>query len=250
MKIAVYTSVFGGKGELQSPSNLSSLESNVDFFCITDNEDLKSDLYQISIVNPEFKDVAKNARKVKICGFPGIEKYDLAVWHDISIKLDLAQFNKLIADSKAKTISVFHHNRYCLYLEAVSIVRQKKDHALRILVQVARYFLEGYPSNNRLNETGIMVTVPSEYFGSALQTVWWKEVENWSRRDQISLVYSAWKANVTINLLDGGGHLNPYSEFIGHSYGHYIDTNPLRFFNNRIIRIGVAKLLYEMRRRR
>ncbi len=53
---------------------------------------------------------------------------------------------------------------------------------------------------------------------------WWKEVEKFSRRDQLSLPYLIWKEKIQIGLLEGNRKSNKYSLFHEHIREHYLKS--------------------------
>lgn len=253
-KTAVYTAIFGGKDDAPKLLNKDGFDStNVDFICFTDNPHLKSDDYKIVEVERKYTDVTKNARDIKVNGFAGVENYDVAIWHDSSVRVHCDKIESLTKFANSHMISVFHHVRYCAYLEAVACINQDKDAAVRIAYQMFRYFKEGFPSNYQLHETTIMVLDCKAYFNSELKKVWWEEILKRSRRDQLSLAYARWKTGIKAGLL---AHWkvnrtnNEYSTWIGHKHERYDHSNVLLKINSKLIKAVCNKLIYEMRRRR
>ena len=205
------------------------------------------------VVPLQFTDITKNARSVKVNGFEGIEAYDVAIWHDSSVRMDCEKLDELSIIGFENLISAFHHRRYCAYLEAVECINHRKDSPIRIARQMFRYFRRGFPSNNKLHETTIMVLNCKNYFGSKLQHIWWHEIKTQSRRDQLALAYARWKSNVEVGLLEGitgTGSDNRFSTWVGHRYAHYEDSNVFQKLDFSLIRILCKKLIYEMRRKR
>lgn len=201
----------------------------------------------------KFSDVTKNARDIKVNGIAGMENFDVAIWHDSSVRLHVDKLSELAKVAETNMLSAFHHVRYCAYLEAIACIDQNKDAALRITAQMYRYFREGFPANNKLHETTIMVINCAEFMKSQLQTIWWNEIEHRSRRDQLSLSYARWKTNTEVGLLDhwqASGFKNDYSTWIGHKHARYDHKNPLFSINSRLIKLVCKKLIFEMRKRR
>lgn len=254
LRIAIYTAIFGNKDDAPRLVNAEfDLRGDFDLICVTDNPDLKSDDYRMIPVQAQFSDVTKNARAVKINGFEGIADYDVAIWHDSSVRMDKAALPELAKFGTENMISAFHHRRCCIYLEAIGCIDQQKDSPIRITMQMFRYFLDGMPASDWFQETTIVVYQCRTYLKSELQTIWWNEVRNRSRRDQIALAYAKWKAKVKVQLLEGitgTGADNRFSVWVGHRYDHYVDDNILHKMNSYLIRGVCKKLIYEMRRRR
>jgi hypothetical protein len=255
LEIVVFTAIFGGKDEAPKLVNKDKLPTGlkIDFRCVTDNPELKSEDYQIEVAKQKYADVTKNARDIKLNGFKGIEKYNVAIWHDSSVQLHCDKISDLAKFADNHIISVFHHVRYCAYLEAVACITQNKDSALRIAAQMYRYFREGFPSNYKLHETTIMVLDVANYYKSELRKVWWDEILHRSRRDQLSFAYARWVTGVKAGLL---AHWkvnrtnNEYSTWIGHKHERYYHSNFLLKINSRIIKWICKKLIYKMRHKR
>lgn len=253
-RIAVYTAIFGDKDNPPELLNKNQAAlSEIDFYCVTDNTNLKTDDYDIQICSQKFTDITKNARYIKVNGFKGIENYDIAIWHDSSVMLYVDKIQELASLVEDHPLSTFHHVRYCAYLEAIACIDQKKDSGPRIAAQMFRYFKEGFPANYGLHETTITVFNCSKYLNSDLHKTWWNEIEMRSRRDQLSLAYARWKTQTEIGLLDHwsvSGAKNSYSKHVGHKHDRYDHQNPLLFINFSPIRWISKKLIFEMRRRR
>ncbi len=226
---------------------------DVTFICVTDNPEVQSEDYEIRVVRNKYSDITKNARYVKVNGFDGMADYDVAIWHDSSVQLHCDKISKLASFAQKDMMTVFHHVRYCAYMEAIACIEQKKDAPLRILAQMYKYYKEGLPTKYKLHETTIMVLNCKTYLNSELRSIWWEEIEKRSRRDQLSLAYARWKTGIDPGLLahwTATGAKNEYSTWVGHKHDRYDHANPLLSLNSYLIRGISKKLLYEMRRRR
>lgn len=196
----------------------------VDFVCVTDNTELRSEDYKIMLVKRKFGDVTKNARDVKVNGISGIENYDVAIWHDSSVELDCKQLPLLVQSVQEKILSTFKHKDNCVYSEGRSCIQLRKDSSLRIAFQLLFYALfYSYPVRNGLYETTMVCYNVPRYFGSDLNRKWWNLIHWLSRRDQLSLPVAIFRANFSdqIGVLKGVGFDNPYSIYRGHRYYYY-----------------------------
>ena len=254
MKTLVYTAIFGNKDEAPILLKKKGVDlSDFRFLCVTDNPELKSEDYEVVLVKSEFSDVTKNARKIKVNGYGDMSEYDVAIWHDSSVRLHANQLAELTNSGNHEILSVFHHRRYCAYMEAIACIDQNKDSPIRITRQMFRYFNEGFPSNFKLHETTIMVINTDSFVGSKLQQTWWNEVANRSRRDQLSLAYARWKTNTEVALLadtSNSGFNNRFSTYIGHRHVRYEHIGFKLTLELKIIRVICKKLIYAMRRHR
>lgn len=246
--VVVFTANFGGKDKLLDPLNLTeSIKESVDFISISDSRQSESSVYETRIVKTEFGDVTKNARKVKILGFEGITNYEIAIWHDSSIQLDATKIEELRKFASNYSLSTFKHGREDVYLEAIACIKNGKDHPTRIARQMKRYSNNGVKAHSGLYETGILVINTKRFIESSLQQTWWNEIENGSRRDQLSLPFALLKSKQKLGILSGSGHNNPYSQYIGHEYEHYIDKAEKWHEKLNIVKKLAIRYIYKIR---
>jgi hypothetical protein len=76
--------------------------------------------------------------------------------------------------------------------------------------QVKRYEDEGYPRQNGLGTTMVLVRRHNEKDCIKLMENWWTEIKYNSKRDQLSFNYIAWKYKVKFNYIDGDSRNNKY----------------------------------------
>lgn len=241
MKIVVYTALYGDKDELRNPFEFSK-DDNIDYVCFTDNKKIKSSSYKIIITKKKFRDITKNARFFKINGFRGIEKYDISIWHDANIEIKHNKIIKLASYVKNSDFATFKHPlRNCVYEEGLACINRRKDYALRVLLQLYILYLNKFPNNSGLYETGVLVTNITNYRKKRLGIYWWKWVRFLSRRDQLSLGVSIRKTEADFEILPGNGENNEFSFFHKHQYDFYKDKSLYAFFNNRFIVLFAQK---------
>lgn len=138
------------------------------------------------MVDPE----PKIFRKVKILPHLFLPEHDKSVWIDGHlVPNDLSLFDK------SGYWLMKHPTRNCIYQEAQECITLRKDNPRTINEQVNRYRMEGYPVNNGLSATGVLIrdnTEGNRVFGE----FWWHQVRTGSVRDQLSFNYSAWKTGL------------------------------------------------------
>lgn len=85
-----------------------------------------------------------------------------------------------------------HPARVCTYSEGQACISYKKDTPENINPQMDRYKAEGLPKNHGMVQTGVIGrrnTVGVKEF----ERLWWEEIKNESKRDQLSFNYTLWK---------------------------------------------------------
>ena len=78
MKIAVYTSIFGGKDLLKENQFLSN---DLDYICFTDRE-VSSKTWKVITKKPTHSDPCRSAKAFKILPHKFLPEYDYSVWID------------------------------------------------------------------------------------------------------------------------------------------------------------------------
>ncbi len=193
-KIAIYTAIFGDKDTLKEPIKFEG----VDYYCFTDNKEVKSDIYQIKLYDPIFSDPTRSAKIFKILPNVFLPEYEYTIWIDGSIETKPG-FIKLLDYLREGDIVMFKHShRDCVYDEAAACVKRNKDNHLLIKQQIKYYYKEGYPKNNGLNMAGIIVRRNHSGDVVKFNEAWWEQIQKFSRRDQLSLNFVAWKNNINI----------------------------------------------------
>lgn len=231
MKIAVYTSIFGGYDNLIEDQ--FQMEG-VDYICFTD-VDIQSKTWKIIKSNPIYNDSNRNAKKYKILPHRYLKNYDWSIWIDGNIKV-VSDIRGLCDGDPYKAydhMQVFD-KRDCIYDEAQAIlncgkinsertpersIKNWKDNPKLIVDQVNRYALEGYPKQNGLATTPIMIRSHHEEDVIKHNADWWTEIKYNSKRDQLSFNYIAWKNNFNFVYLQGDSRNNEYFISIGKHIG-------------------------------
>lgn len=241
VKIAIYTAIFGDKDELKDPTNYSS-ENGIDYFLITDNKETQSLVYNIIVKKPTYDDITKNARYYKVNGLEIFNKYDYVIWHDANIQIIDDKIIKLIASIKNKEILLFKHpERKCTYDEAIKCIELEKDYPLKVLKQVLYYYKNGIKNNAGLFASGLFV-LNRKFINQEFLNLWWNEIEQRSRRDQLSLPYALKVHNIQPIIIEDDIRDNDYSNFHNHKHKKYIflSIGKPKGFNKTLKKLAIA----------
>jgi GT2 family glycosyltransferase/glycosyltransferase involved in cell wall biosynthesis len=191
-RIVIYTAIAGGYDELKVPEVRSE---RCDFVCFTDRDIAGDRGWQLRPMDYLASEPVRAARYVKHHPHAYFQDYEWSIWVDANllIKGDLAGMVDQ-AEREGELFATFlHPHRDCIYAEAAEIVERKVDSAERVNSQVQRYKSAGYPPNNGLAETNVLVRRHNDPRVIAVNTDWWREIENGSHRDQVSLNFAAHK---------------------------------------------------------
>lgn len=231
MRIAVYTSVFGGYDNLIDDQFKMD---GVDYICYTD-ADVKSDLWEVRKSTPIYNDPNRNAKKYKVLPHRYLSEYDWSVWIDGNIKI-ISDIRPLCSGDSYKLydhMQVFD-KRNCIYDEAQAIlnfgkinserypergIKNWKDNPTLIVEQMNRYISEGYPKQYGLATTPIMIRKHMDIDTIIHNEDWWSEIKYNSKRDQLSFNYIAWKNDFNFVYLTGDSRNNEYFVSIGRHTG-------------------------------
>ena len=167
---------------------------------------------EIIKVKPEFKDSRKQARMNKWLVHKYINaNYSLWIDSNVIIKVDI---NSLIEKylSDADIAICLHGIRNCIYKEAEVCRKHHLDYAEVIDKQMEKYKSEGYPENNGLYETTVILRRHTKEIEKLNEAVW-NEICNGSIRDQLSFDYVVWKLGIRVNTLPGNFHTSNETGF-------------------------------------
>jgi len=110
-----------------------------------------------------------------------------------------------------------HYERNCIYSEAAACAHCSLDWIWTIARQMRQYSREGYPVNNGLYESGVILRRNTDRV-SKIMEYWWLEYSQGAKRDQLSLIYVCWKLGFPISSM---GRSDPrfthrYLRFVNH----------------------------------
>lgn len=215
-KGVVYSAVIGNYDAVQEPEYV---DPDLDYIMFTDNPAITSKVWQIRLVErEEGLDHVRMARKIKILGHQYLPEYAYSVWLDGNLKIvgDLQQYIARYRQQEP-ILCVNHCTCDCIYKEMERCATINKDSVEVMEKQIARYRQEGYPEHNGLIESGILVRDIQDEQLQKVMEVWWQEVLNGSKRDQLSFNYACWKQGFVYDTSDIVAYENAYTEYYDHS---------------------------------
>lgn len=193
IKKVVYT-VLIGNYKLHEPQYINK---DWKLICFT-NKDIVSKNWTIVRVN-DVRNPIKKAREIKI----RCDKYldfDVCLFIDAKfvIKCDL---NRFIEKNLKHDIALMTHpSRDCVYNEGNFCIKANKGNKKDILKQMSFYKNRGLPLHFGLYGTGILIRNNTPAVIKFMK-MWYKEIEKYSCRDQISFSYILWKAPIKFSTM-------------------------------------------------
>jgi len=204
-KNAIYTCIFNNHDTIK-PNPF--INQDCDYILFTDVETLENKVqsellnksnWTVVILNSEFT-ARKLAREIKIRAYDFLSDYERTIWMDGSFQ-QIGDANEFFNMSNESFIALNHPVKKCAYKEAQACITKGLDDIITINSQVDRYKSEGYPPDNGLIMSGILLRDNSEK-STIISKKWWEELSKGSVRDQISFNYSLWKTNQKAHFIE------------------------------------------------
>jgi hypothetical protein len=202
LKIAVYTVILGPyDGLLPQP-----VMDGVDYICFTD-QNFKSKQWTIQTISVENDDVGRTVRKYKLMPHKVLSSYDVSVYIDGNYLIRKPLQPLLDQVLQHGPIGIFDHNqcsdaRNCVYDEYEAIIKLQtkrgklKDDPQIMRSQIEKYRQEGYPRQAGLIFAAVIIRKHNDPLVNQTMELWYEQILRFSKRDQLSFNYSAWKTGL------------------------------------------------------
>lgn len=229
-KTCIYTCITGTYDKLKKIVK----EKNIDYYCFTNNKNIKSNNWNVIYIENEELDDVRLARKIKILGHPILKKYKITIWVDGSIepKKMKEYLSKECNLKKYSYIGILHHSRNCIYDEAKACKEAKKDKIATINKQMNYYKKMKFPKNFGLHDTCIIIRKNNDKLVDETMKIWFENIMNFSRRDQLSQMWSVYKTGLEVQSLDIKKYDNKYFKLTNHDAGFDIGQLFFEYNNN------------------
>ncbi|PPL00531.1 glycosyltransferase domain-containing protein [Parapedobacter indicus] len=208
----IYTAIFGDYEGLLPQKKLAGW----DFVCFTDNPSLKASSWQIRLIDPPVPgDNTRSNRYIKINPHLFFPAYEISIFVDGNI-LVIGNLDKLVETVLADhTMACFDHGqakldpRNCIYSEydyLKQLAEQQgvyKDDPQVMEKHIGFLRAEGYPEQAGLIVGTVLIRRHRDPKLIQVMEDWWYMVKSYSRRDQLSFNYVAWKNQFTYRVIPG-----------------------------------------------
>lgn len=187
-KSVIYTGIFGNYDYLREPKS----DIDCDLICFTDNKNLRSKRWQVIYIGSNKSPNIMN-REIKILPHKFLNKYEQSLYIDGNITLikePSELFNKYL--HKNEMAAPIHDIRNCIFEESKEIVRLGKATKYDIETQIRNYRASGMPEEFGLYEMNVIFRKHNDKKIIQLMELWWEHFNKYSKRDQISFMYSCW----------------------------------------------------------
>lgn len=222
-QIAVYTAIFGEYDKLHEPV---VVPEGVDFVCFTDVP-LQSTVWQVRTVAAAHQDPTRNARMYKVLPHRYLGSYEASIWVDGNIKIrgDVGQFAEKYlnkhdmvvydhAHAKHRDREKSPNPRHSVFEELEALLElarrgRVKDDPELMRQQIDRYKVEGY-KEGKVALTNTLLRRHNQPLVKEAMELWWTEIKNGSKRDQLSFPYILWKTGLQVHWIEDNARENEY----------------------------------------
>ena len=227
-KIVVYTALVGNYDELKIPETLSL---DIDYICFTDRFYTGVYPWELREIEYNNNDPTMITRYYKLHPHLLFPNYEIVIWIDSSLLIrETCDLHELIKkhNESGKLLSTSKHPfRNCVYEEIEACIRSKKGNIEKLTLQQKHYKQKNLPSNFGLAETGFIINSNRHPAISNFYSLWWKELENYSHRDQISFPYILYRLSLEYNSLFDRNYNYRNDKKILKFYIHRNETHPI-----------------------
>ncbi len=202
MRKALYTFIFGGYDRLKEPQVITP---GWDYICFTDGPTLpmRSKVWSIRRpALPEHSDKKKWAIAHMILHDIVLPDHDLtiSIGGQIQVNCNLDEFVAQRFREDTPLMLIRHPERACVYDEAEACKALGKEDPSVINTYMRRHRERGMPPSTGLFATGVIGRRRGARLKNMCET-WHREMQTYSRRDQLSLPYALWQHPLPISEL-------------------------------------------------
>ena len=194
--VTVVTAITDGYDTLKEPAP-DALSKRCRYVCFTDGPAGDNGAWSM-VKFPHCLDELGPVRKVRYVKthlwelLPGC-KFRFWVDGTITVASDLSLLVDKVAEPGKYLYPMRHWGWDCLYEEARQMKRRHPEKCAKVDEQIAHYREIGVPEHlGYMAENNVRLETDSEYV-SLFMLKWWREIEEWSARDQISFPYVLWR---------------------------------------------------------
>ena len=187
-KIVIYTAILDNYDILKLPENL---DDRFEYVVYTNTPLPDTGIFQIRPITFFQNDATRSARFIKTHPHILFEGYDIAVWIDANIMItgNIYPEVKSFIDSEKVIGAVPHPKRKDIYEEINACIQRDKDEPEIMQEQCEIYRNKNFQHSDLIESNFMMFKLQNEAVKDFFST-WWNEINNYSKRDQLSLNFS------------------------------------------------------------
>ena len=206
-KILIYTAFTGDYDSLKEPD---FIDENCDYVCFTDNPNLKSNIWEIRMMEDSTLDNNRKAKQYKVLPHKYFPEYKYSFWLDGTFKIKGSIREYIYKYVNSPILCVVHPERECVYVEANTSCIFSRYSDFIIAKQMKNYENDKMPTDYGLPVLGAIFREHNNPIIVDLMEKWWDEITVYSNQDQLSLTYLMWKNNIHPSVSDVYYWINEY----------------------------------------
>lgn len=214
-KLVIYTALFGDYDKLLEPKGEYF---DCDFVCFTDQSSLRSNIWDIRIVNKTEKNNTLENRKYKFLPHKFFSEYKYSIYIDSNIlirKDPVALCEYYLSESIIALPQ--HFLRKCIFTEAEECYNLGKISRIEYENFRTKLNISGFPHDYGLGENNILIRKFGDSKLDMIMEKWWDLFKKGPQRDQLSLMYLLWKNNIPYTLMkENSRNANDYFSYSLH----------------------------------
>lgn len=231
-KIAIYTANVGNYDQLRQPYLPKKYMDDFDFIYFSN--ELERDflgVWEVRKYNIQENDNTRIARYIKLHPHILLKEYKYTIWIDSNIEIignTLYQVAKEFVQKKVLISSLKHPSWDCAYIDGYYCVRYDKDSFKKIKMHLDYLHSKNYPRNNGLFETQILFRNNENEVVKNINDEWWELMQQFSRRDQLSINYLLWKNNLLPNYIFGDKGSRNHPDIAYHNHASFLSIGAIK----------------------
>lgn len=190
----IYTCLTGSYDNLAQPL---SIDDGCDYICFSN--DIKEEHVGVWMIKPipfTCNDKMRLSRYVKLLPHTALGNYEYSLYIDANIQIVSKEFYNIIYSRMSEGYPIYQvpHPHYdCIYDDIRKAYMGRRVSLKEAKRQLDHLLYEGFPQHYGLYENGLILRKHNEEQIIKISEKWWDEYQNYSKRDQFSLVYVYWK---------------------------------------------------------
>ena len=202
-KSVVYTVLTGDVHVLIDPFPPGS--SGYDRICFTQDGALRSDSWEVRVFDSRDLEPERECRRPKLAPHRFLPEYEWSLYVDnrLRFRSDPREIFEAYG-SESEFVCFRHPDRDCAYEEAEVVIERGYEKEWRVREQMDHYRRHGFPQHAGLAAGTMLLRRHNSPRIVALDEEWFEHVLRFSRRDQLSLDFCAWRHDLRYGTFSGG----------------------------------------------
>ncbi|MBO4231058.1 MAG: DUF616 domain-containing protein [Bacteroidales bacterium] len=200
----IYTCIVDGYDDLRQPL---AVDPGFDYICFSnDFQQIKVGVWEIRPIPYSSTDKTRLSRFVKLMPHKALPEYEISVWMDANVQIIGPGFYAAVeraVDAGHLLSQVPHPYFDCVYDDMRAISIMARVPFFKVYRQYRYLRKEGFPEHFGMFENNIIFRVHNDPSVVSISEEWWKVYNEYTPRDQFSLMYLYWKRGMKVPLLFG-----------------------------------------------